>query len=83
MRGGIQQILGKRVRAIVVAKAPVAPRQQVFLIFDDDSHFEFYSDGEFTWTAAVDPGRVEKVRRYVSGFREATILYDSDAEEDK
>ena len=83
MRDGIQQTLGKRIQAILVTEAPVSPRQQVFLIFDDDTHFEFYADGGLTWTAAVDPRGVDKVRSYVAQFPAAKIVYDSEAAEGK
>ena len=75
MRAGIEQTLGKSIKDIIVAESPGSsyPRKQVFLIFADDTYFEFYG-AEFSWTASVDPGGVDEVGRYIANFPNTKIV---------
>jgi len=40
MKDGVKQILGKTISAVVVAES--ADLSHVFLVFSDDTNFEFY-----------------------------------------
>jgi hypothetical protein len=40
--GYLSQLLGKRIAGIVLKESEGTPRGQLFLIFDDGTHFEFY-----------------------------------------
>ena len=75
MRAGIEQTLEKCIKDIIVAESPGPsfPGKQVFLVFADDTHFEFYGPN-FSWTAGVDPGGVEKVRSYIAKFPGSKII---------
>ncbi|HEX6634466.1 MAG TPA: hypothetical protein VF038_10890 [Usitatibacter sp.] len=44
MNPGLAQIVGRRICGVVVAESPRAPRQQVFLVFDDGTRFEFWGE---------------------------------------
>lgn len=44
----IQDLLGKTIQSVVYKTGATAPRQQVFLIFDDGTAFEFYGEA-FEW----------------------------------
>src|SRR5260370_1907049 len=63
---GLQQIVGRRIKAIVANERTKSPRVQLFLVFDDDSFYEFY--GEIAATGGVDPGGEEKVLKYAARF---------------
>jgi hypothetical protein len=39
----LSQLLGKRITGIVIKESDGTPKSQLFLLFDDGSHFEFYS----------------------------------------
>jgi hypothetical protein len=39
----LSQLLGKRITGVVLKESEGTPRGQLFLIFDDEAHFEFYS----------------------------------------
>jgi hypothetical protein len=41
---GLAQVVGRRISGVVVAEGPRAPRQQVFLVFDDGTRFEFWGE---------------------------------------
>jgi hypothetical protein len=41
--GHLQQLLGKQITGIVLKESDASPRSQLFLLFDDGTHFEFYS----------------------------------------
>jgi hypothetical protein len=66
MKSGVKDIVGKRIIGVVVKSLERgnAANDQVFLIFDDNTYFEFY--GDFSCTSAVDRGGIDEVRRYMS-----------------
>ena len=66
MKDGIKQIIGKTIERVVVAQSSVAPKQQVFLLFSDGTHFELYGE-QFTCGAGLDEGGMDRVRGYVHG----------------
>jgi len=72
MKDGIQQLLGKRIKAAIVAESPTSPRTQMFLVFTDDTSFEFYGN-EFSGAGRLDQRGIENVRRYISQHPEARI----------
>jgi hypothetical protein len=39
----LSQLLGKRITGIVIKESEGTPKSQLFLLFEDDTHFEFYS----------------------------------------
>jgi hypothetical protein len=67
MKDGVCQIIGKTIRAVITAEGnSEPPRDQVYLIFDDDTYYEFYG-GDIAGTGGVDQGGSE----YVLGYLEA------------
>ena len=76
MKDGLQQILGKRIAAVVVASNDRAPRQQVFLVFHDGTRFEFYGES-FTCCGGVDKAR--DLEQYVESAKGKieTVYVDS------
>ncbi|HSN56529.1 MAG TPA: hypothetical protein VLT32_17810 [Candidatus Sulfomarinibacteraceae bacterium] len=77
MKDAIQLILGKRISGVVVKREireGYGPRQQVFLVFDDETHFEFYGD-RIQCTGGVDRGGMDYVRGYMSGNHEIELEY--------
>ena len=44
LKDGLPQLLGKRICGAVVKEGDRLPRMQVFLIFDDDTYYEVYTD---------------------------------------
>ncbi len=42
MKDGIREIIGKTISGVVVKINSRQPRSQVFLVFTDDTFFEFY-----------------------------------------
>jgi hypothetical protein len=68
MKDGAIEILGKTIRAVVIKEAEDSPRSQLFLVFEDGTHFEFYCSRDTIHPAGgVDPGGLDAVRRYMSG----------------
>jgi hypothetical protein len=53
MKDGIAQIVGRRIAGVVVAQSPRGPRQQVFLVFEDGTRFEFWGEN-FSCCSGVD-----------------------------
>jgi hypothetical protein len=62
MKDGIQQVIGKTISGVIVAKAQGRKSQQVFLVFNDETYFEFFGDS-FTGGGGVDQGGLERVRQ--------------------
>ncbi len=64
MKDGIQNIIGKTIKSVIVTRNDRPPGNQVFLIFDDDTYFEFYGES-FTGAGGIDQGSVDEVSRYI------------------
>ena len=50
---------------------------QVFLIFDDDTHYEIYTDSMIYGTGGVDNGGIAHVRQYMP---QQEIVFECHAE---
>jgi hypothetical protein len=66
MKDAIREILGKTISGVVVKRHPDGyPSSQVFLLFDDDTHYELYTSKEkIKGIGGVDPGGKDKVLAY-------------------
>jgi hypothetical protein len=68
--GYLSQLLGKRITGVVLKESDGTPRGQLFLIFEDGTHFEFYSSFDKVvptkalWTH-TDGQTIENVRAYM------------------
>lgn len=58
-----KNIVGKRISSVVM-KQGNRPQAQLFLIFDDGTYFEFYSDGGIYGAGGIDRGGLDEVRQY-------------------
>lgn len=65
MKDGIQQTIGKTITGIVVGyNARRDPTNQVFLVFDDGTYFEFWG-AQFSCASGVDRGGVAEAVDYL------------------
>jgi hypothetical protein len=67
---GLSQTVGKTISGVVVKnrKDGCYTGQlcfQVFLLFSDNTYYEFYNDARFTGCSGVDRGGAEEVRDYI------------------
>lgn len=62
VKSQIQGIIGKKISGVVVAENPRPPHSQVFLVFDDGTHYEFY--GQVNSASGLDRGGMEEAERY-------------------
>ena len=70
----VASIIGKTIKHIVVKEGSRGPRAQVFLVFMDDSYYEFYSThGSISGAGSLDVGGIEAARRYLPG---QSIVYE-------
>lgn len=67
MQSYLAQMLGKTVKAVLVKQCEQGSlREQVFLVFDDDTYFEFYSrDGTIEAAKGLKSGSLDEVREYM------------------
>ena len=65
----LPRLLGKRICGAVVKEGDRMPRMQMFLIFDDDTYYELYTDATICGNGGVDEGDIEHVRQYMSKQR--------------
>jgi hypothetical protein len=78
MKDGLKYLVGKHIVAVVVAKSPRPPQQQVFLVFPDGKCFEFWGENFSCCAGLDDAGRIE---RYVaSGQGEIVRVYGEPVE---
>ena len=67
IRKVLPQLVGKTISHIVM-KEGSGPAAQLFLVFDDGSYYEFYSDAPIDGAGAVERGGVETVIEYGKKF---------------
>lgn len=63
------QLLGKRIAGVVVKERSGPPRFQLFLVFDDDTYYELYSNESVSGAGGIDRGGVAEVLNYMSDSR--------------
>lgn len=73
----IKKIVGKRIHGVVV-KEGHGPASQVFLVFDDDTHYELYAETEIHGIKGIDTGGMDTVRAYMAPRN--TIILEHAAE---
>jgi hypothetical protein len=61
----VQALLGKRISGVVVKRADRPPYSQLFLIFEDDTYYEFYCDSQICGAGGVDKGGLTDVLNYM------------------
>jgi hypothetical protein len=78
MKNGVKWIVGKTICGLVVAERASSPGHQVFLIFEDDTHFEFWGDS-FTCAGGIDSGGIGRVQEYVTSCGSRISMIDQAA----
>lgn len=63
MLRGLEQLKGKTIENVVVAKGAKAPKVQVFLQFTDGTYYEFYSDWDIRSSSSLGEGGVAEIRQ--------------------
>jgi len=63
MRRSVNEIIRKTIKAVVISEDNrIGPQNQVFLVFDDGTYFEFY--GDIRCAGRVDAGSEECAINY-------------------
>ncbi len=65
-RGAFEKMIGKRIKGVVVKESSDVPQAQVFLLFADDTYFEFYGNS-ISGCNDIDHGGLETVKNYMAG----------------
>lgn len=74
MKNGLREIIGKTITDVVVAyNKHRDPANQVFLVFDDGTYFEFWG-AQFNCNSGVDRGGMAAVTDYVERVHAAKIV---------
>jgi hypothetical protein len=63
----LQVILGKTIRAVVIRFGENNPKDQIFLVFDDGTAYEFYGS-DINSASGLDSGGKEAALKYVTMF---------------
>ena len=64
MRGKFEDIIGKTITDVYCQENSTSPRGQIFLLFDDDTSFEIYSDGSLKGGSRLDKGDLNHIKKY-------------------
>ena len=71
MKGHPELIVGKTISGVIIKQGGSgSPSRQLFLLFDDNTYFEFWSWGDYSGMSAaggLDRGGAEEVRNYMKG----------------
>ena len=71
----VAQIVGKTIKHIVAKENPTAgPRYQLFLVFTDDTYYEFWSNEEIEAASHLQSGGLDGARTY--GTRGKNIVVE-------
>ena len=74
MKDGLREIIGKTITNVIVARNERRdPANQVFLVFDDGTYFEFWG-AQFNCNGGVDRGGVAEVTDYVERVHASKIV---------
>ncbi len=61
----LSQLVGKRIESIIIAEDnPSPPQDQIILVFDDRTHFEFHGD-QIDWSSQVHEGGSEAAMKRI------------------
>ncbi|RLE19765.1 MAG: hypothetical protein DRJ65_19675 [Acidobacteria bacterium] len=72
-------IVGKTISGLVVKEGPTGPKSQVYLIFDDNTYFEFFSSSYWIQSGSqICPGGIDEVREF--GNDPQRIIFEATAE---
>jgi hypothetical protein len=65
----VRDLIGKRIADVVWRKNGThSPRHQLFLVFEDDTHYEIYAPERLKPAGGVDSGGLEHVLEYAHKF---------------
>jgi hypothetical protein len=62
----LPEILGKTIEGVLLCHRPGA-QSEMFLVFDDGTHYKFYGIERLDGSKGVDPGGIDVARRYADG----------------
>ena len=63
MKSAIKRIVGKTIKGVFVKERHTGnPKSQVFFVFDDDTHYELYSDSTIKGIGGIDSGGMDFLR---------------------
>jgi len=65
MKPEIQEIIGKTIKGVVVAKGLRGPQSQLFLIFRDNTFYEIYSDDNISGASQAKKGDIRVVLKSI------------------
>jgi hypothetical protein len=75
MKDEASQIVGKRIIGVIIknTKTGRPPNSQLFLVFDDHTSFEFYSDAPIKPTGGIDKMSFREVYNYMEESMEVVF----------
>jgi hypothetical protein len=73
MKNQVSQIVGKTITAVLMLEAKSYPQDQVMLVFDDGTHYEFYGN-DIHNTGGLNQGGLHEVWDYVRANQRAVLL---------
>lgn len=74
MKGEFSELLGKTITGVQVREDTLLHTSQLFLVFDDNTYFEVYSDGLINGIHSIYPGNMRTIRNLSPG--NSAILID-------
>ena len=80
MKSNTERIIGKTITSVVVSRNDQWPQNRVFLVFSDDTYFEFYGQG-FTCRDGLGIGGVRSAIDHAENMKSLEIkVYPEGAE---
>lgn len=73
----LPSIIGKRIVGAVALEGNTNPPNRVFLVFDDDTHFEFYGDDGWSAAKGCRVGGMEEVKEGTGEGSKYKVIWES------
>jgi hypothetical protein len=73
------KVIGKRIQGLIVARHLESPERQVFLIFDDATHYELFGS-DLQGCKGIDPGGFNEIRDHIHSRPGVEILLECNLE---
>jgi hypothetical protein len=73
-KDALQEVIGKTIRSIVFRSGiNISPETQLFLVFEDDTYFEFYGQ-EIDFVRSLSEGDITKAMDYARKFSTEVLV---------
>jgi hypothetical protein len=77
MNNAIKKIVGKTIEGVIVKERCTGnPKSQVIIVFNDNTHYELYSDATIQGIGGIDRGGMDHVKSISGSVTKIILEYE-------